>query len=145
MAQYNYSREFNPPAPLLPIDISRPGSPLGLRLWALVDSGAFMSLLPSGVVQELGLPQVEFSPAAGAFDGRPAEYKVFAVQLATEFAASEIVRVISFDKSYALLGRDLLNRWRVSLDGPQGILEINLCGGEDERDRPAYNSYGYPL
>ena len=61
---------------------------------------------------------------AGAFDTTSRESKVFAAELTMEFTPSQIIRVIPFEKSYALLGRDILNRHKTLLDGPQLILEV---------------------
>lgn len=95
MPRYSYSSRFEPPAPVLLIKVSAPDSPLGLTLEAKSD-----------------------------FDDVTVTRSVHAGEVATEFTAPEIVRVIPRQGDYALLGRDIINRWKAVLDGPQKILEI---------------------
>ena len=68
-----------------------------------------------------GCPLREFS----GFDGRVSWVSTFLVQLGLRESAPKVIRVVaSRDEPYVLLGRVVLNDYRVVLDGPRLRLEI---------------------
>ena len=121
---YPYSIDFHPPAPMLDVDCSSPISGTSIAVPALVDSGADMTVLPSDVVSRLQLGRTGFITAVG-LEALPTERSVFsaAIQIAGRHSVS--VRVITWDGSFALLGRNVINEWRLVLDGPASSMTIS--------------------
>lgn len=81
----------------------------------LVDTGADCSLVPISIVRQLGLPQIDVIALTGVGGTK---------QRATVHAASVelgelrvLARVVGFVDE-AILGRDVLNRSVMTLDGP---------------------------
>lgn len=120
---YQYSNEFSPPAPALPLECSSPLSSSSIEVLACIDSGADITVIPSNIVSRLELRRAAIITAVG-FGGVPAEFPVFSVLATISGKEPLYARAIAWDREYALLGRDIINRWEVVLDGPAGRLTI---------------------
>lgn len=93
-------------------------------LAALADTGADRSVLPQRVVDALGLVSFERETVSG-FDGTPVECPVYSVRLIVRDLPAIRVNVLGgWRDGYAILGRDVLNLYRVVFDGPNLKLEI---------------------
>ena len=114
------SAGFDPPAPVARVAIMNIGTgdefpdvPL------LVDTGADATLLPAeAAVRAIGVPPVEGTlyPLMG-FDGSPTD--AVAADLALRFLGKTVRgRFLLIDRKFGILGRDVLNHFRVLLDGP---------------------------
>ena len=122
------STKFNPPAPGLEIFLSSPGvvaSP-PTPVDALIDSGADITVIPRKFVEQLQLRLVDQIPAAG-YEGSPSEKlaDVYSVKVFIRDVGDYIVRVISSNDDYALIGRDIINSWDLFLRGKAGMFEIS--------------------
>jgi predicted aspartyl protease len=115
MARVPFDETFDPPAPVLPvrvggIDDHDPAAMLRM----LVDTGADCTLIPAQVARSLRLPVVDRMQIEG----------VAGIALATIHAARVHVggiRVLARVAAYgdeALLGRDVLNKMLLDIDGP---------------------------
>ena len=62
---------------------------------------------------------------AVGFDGLSREYDVFTVLIRTSIDDSLLARVIPWDESYALVGRDIIDNWEVILNGPDATMTIS--------------------
>ncbi len=117
-----YDRTFNPPAPVIELKVSSVDGRLATRSKALLDTGADRSVVPSALVQRLRLQRtgtVLVRGMRGHFESVP----LFSVRL--ELAEDgALFDVISWDNDFVILGRDVLNRWRIMLGGPAGKLSI---------------------
>ncbi len=116
----------SPPAPLALLNVAAIGSDdWATDIPALIDSGADITVLPDQVVAQLGLIPVEHLPATGS-DGHTTQRPVFTVRLvARDFPPVEIEVMGGVAERYAILGRDMLNRFKVVLDGPNQRVEIS--------------------
>ena len=84
------------------------------------------TLLPSALVQSLGLPQIGTIPIGGA-GGITLTMPSYPVQVAIDNLPSQVVEVVaSPGESWVLLGRDVVNDHRMLLDGPQGFLALGI-------------------
>jgi len=125
MAQFDYDFAYRPPAPVIPIDITNPddGS-LSLRVQALIDSGSDATLIPLAVLQRIGAysgEQVSFRGVTGSRVIADA----FRVVIHLPVGISYGIRAIATRGSEEIiLGRDVLNQWRITLDGPGEMVEI---------------------
>lgn len=66
---YSYSRRFNPLAPVLPISLFAPFAGEDIRLEALVDSGADITVVPADIVSRLRLRRVDIVLVSGLDSG----------------------------------------------------------------------------
>ena len=82
-----------------------------------LDSGADMSVIPNAAVRDLNLQPVSVARSRG-FGGSVEESMIFAASLSLVREEVEAARVPGWDEDYALVGRDLINGWRLVLDGP---------------------------
>ncbi len=141
-AAFPYDDAFEPPAPVLPLRIARPGDERAVVIRAIVDSGADCTLIPLRVARALRLPRIGDVAISGVA-GTPRRAAVHAATIEVGGRRS-LVRIIAFDDE-AIIGRDLLGSIVAVLDGPRRILEIRTRGArkhgpsrttELERKRP---------
>ena len=119
-----YSKTFAPPAPLIDVVVARLDGSSAMSRPALVDSGADGSAIPREVVKGLGLlPADECYLTIGS--GREILQPTYLVQLRVlDQAIDAEVLESPFEPDLVILGRDVLNRFRITLDGPQQRMEI---------------------
>jgi predicted aspartyl protease len=116
-----YDEIRRPPAPVLPIHVRAAGRTRAVFLTALIDSGADLTVIPVTTVEELHLPEVARIRVRGV-GGTSHEVVTYSVEIETAGIVA-LVRVVALGDR-ALVGRDLLNQWTVTLRGPAKVLEI---------------------
>jgi predicted aspartyl protease len=112
-----YDQGYEPPAPIADVVASHPTAAAGLTLRGKLDSGADVSVLPERVVGQLGLTPKGHVWTRG-YDGTFSRRPIYYVRLALEGHELAVVRCISAPRATVLLGRNVLNRFVVTLDGP---------------------------
>ena len=91
---------------------------------AQIDTAADRTVLPDHVVQALGLAQMG-RIAVGGLGGGVQYLPTYAVRVAIHLFPTQTVKVVaSSGEPWVLLGRDILNAYRLQLDGPQLTFEI---------------------
>ena len=125
MIRYAFNSQIEPPAPFVNITLRHPGRELELRdLAAQIDTGADRTVIPLAFALALELPRAG-SVLIGGVGGTIEEMDLFGVLFAIHDGAAALVEVLAHEgESWALLGRDLLNRIRFNYDGPGKFLEI---------------------
>ncbi len=123
--KYHYAAA-SPPAPSVLLNVSRPdGSRSVSNLAAIADTVADVTVLPLAKIAELGLIQFD-DEIILAFDGTSQTLPTYYVRLQVrDFPPVELAMVGSDDVLDAVLGRDVLNRYKIILDGPRQTLEIS--------------------
>jgi gag-polyprotein putative aspartyl protease len=124
--RYRYVEDLTPPAPYVQVRLQNPvtGAEIG-AVPAQIDTAADRSLIPESVVQQLSLPQVS-AITLGGVGGIQQIMPTYPVNLAIHDLPYRTIEVVaSPGESWVLLGRDVLNRYRLVLDGPQLALEID--------------------
>jgi predicted aspartyl protease len=122
--EYKYSKNFNPPAPVIEISVSAPLSKDAISITALIDSGADITVIPDRIIAQLKLRRVDSTPVSG-FGKRVIQATVYSVTLEIEgISESEIYRILGWSEDYALIGRDLLNQLIAVLNGPSQELSL---------------------
>lgn len=117
-------QNFNPPAPVMEVSLSIPGAQsVILKSPALLDSGADITVIPEQIVQELQLKYVDEITACG-YDGVPKQVFIYSVKLIFDGLGNFIVRAITLNNDHALIGRDIINKWSLLLEGKKKIFEI---------------------
>jgi clan AA aspartic protease len=113
--RFRFDTSFDPPAPVLPVHFDRPidgGSGVLMRM--LIDTGADCTLIPARVVRALRLPLVDRTEVLGVGGtSHAAPVHAATVRIGT---SSLLTRVVAFGNE-ALLGRNVLNRLFLELDG----------------------------
>lgn len=125
-AVYPYQTGVTPPAPFVAVTLAHPES--GQRVDAVpaqVDTGAFKTVVPGQVIRSLNLVRLREIEAEG-LHGTAVTLATFIVTLTVQGTdGSHTIEVLASDEEpFVLLGRDVLNHFRVVLDGPGQRLEI---------------------
>ncbi len=91
---------------------------------ALLDTAADISVVPWRVVEELQLEQLGDFEAIG-LGGHVLLMPTFLICIRPRGLTPHVVKVLaSADEPYVLVGRDVLNHFRVTLDGPNLVLDV---------------------
>ena len=127
--RFAYDQSCEPPAPVLPLRLTAPGGEMAVLLVAMVDTGADCSLIPARVARDLRLPAVDRALLEGV-GGRAGLATVHAASV--ELPGLRCLAQVVAHGSEALIGRDLLRRLVLRLDGPAD--ELTLARMRRRRD-----------
>ena len=127
----SFSAEKTPPVPVLPIQISFPSQPpTSAVISALVDTGSDFSLIPLRYLLPIDAPEMRSAFVRGLFGERQL-VTLYLVDIHLEIGVLAGVEVIGvddalyeFDGEEIILGRNILNKLYLLLDGPH--LEVHL-------------------
>lgn len=125
MIRYRYNRQVTPPAPFVNVTIRAPvsGAEASNRP-AQVDTAAYRTVIPSSLVRELHLDPVH-EITVTALGGHTITLLAYIIEIQVHQLPPRSIKVVaSDDEPYCLLGRDVLNGLRITLDGPNLSLEI---------------------
>ena len=112
-----YDTTFNPPAPVADVLVAHPVHRSRRRaLRGKLDCGADTTVVPEDLVTQLGLTPRSHAWARG-FDGTYSRRPVFYVRLRVEGFDLPSVRCLAADRTTVLVGRNVLNRFLLILDG----------------------------
>jgi predicted aspartyl protease len=113
---YRYDTSVDPPAAIVPVQVTNPDSEASMRLPAKIDSGAAISVLPQTTVADLSLEPTGDVLASG-YDRRMALLPTYSVTFEIESCTLQDVEVTASPRKEVLLGRDVLNRFVLTLNG----------------------------
>ncbi len=119
MCEYQYECELSGvPYPCLRISITTPDDQKAQETKAILDSGAARTCVPLKVIRALGMSHPADKHKFIDFDNNEVELSVFYVNV---LAAGRTIQalVVGTNSNHALLGRDILNNWILTLDGPR--------------------------
>lgn len=111
-----YLLDYEPPAPALTVKLTRPLSSQSSESRAKIDTGADITVVPQQAVSGLGLVPARRLTVA-SFDGREESGYTYFVDISFEGFEFPMVEAISARRPDVLLGRDLLNLLKATLDG----------------------------
>lgn len=131
---WSYDQSLQPPAPFLDVLVRHPRQPDNCQqIRARLDTGADLSAIPQATAEAL-----ELLPArtilAEAYDGTQTRLRTFFIVLEVAQARFRRLEVILIPESYALLGRDVLNHFYVSLHGPDLTFDLRLSPDPGDGD-----------
>ena len=123
--KYKYNKQKSIPAPIIPIRLALSDSTYGTRyLNAIVDTGADFVIIPERLLERLGSESENYVRLRGQWS----EARTMALHtLDIEIANSRYpdIDVVADDKdNEIILGRNLLNKLVLTLNGPKQELEI---------------------
>ena len=112
-----YDRSYDPPAPVAEVSVGHPltgvtteGTP------GKLDSGAALTVIPQWMVVQLGLiPRGEIW--ARGYDGPYSQRGFYFVRLVLDGHPLAPVQCLAADRETVLVGRNVLNRFILTLDG----------------------------
>ena len=118
-----------PVAPQIQLEVRAPrNEALEVSVTAILDSGADQTCLPEQVFSQFDERYLDYCivPVSGAV-GEAVDRKAYIMHL--QFAGCNLanIQVISLESGIALIGRDILNKHKVTLDGPNNkwVMESN--------------------
>jgi hypothetical protein len=112
-----YDRSFHPPAPVAEVAIAHPVTGTVIEsLRGKLDSGADVTVIPERLVSQLSL-----SPRGllwvRSYDGTYSQRPAYYVQFVIEGHELSAIRCLAADRDQVLVGRNVLNRFVITLDG----------------------------
>ena len=121
-----YDRTIHPPGPVAEALAANPetGRHSGL-LQAKIDVGSSITIVPSDLPLQLGVNPHGVLKMRG-YDGRAARRPVYFLQLVIEGFDVGIISCAAMRRSNVLLGRDVLNRFIMTLDGKKLTFSLEL-------------------
>jgi hypothetical protein len=125
MICFRYNRQVEPPAPFVHANVwTADGSRCIEGLPALMDFAADRTIIPDDLVRKLGLTAARDALVVG-FGGHMTQVSAYVVRMGIRELRTFLVEVLGHpDEPYILLGRDILNQHRITLDGPQLLAEL---------------------
>ncbi len=125
MVRYGYNAQFTPPAPLVHVTVRSPDLTKEVPDFpAQLDTAADRSVLPQQIADDLALPQAGQIALVG-LGGHLTTTPLFLVQLEVrQLSPLLVVVAASTAEPLILLGRDVLNQFKILLDGPGLALEM---------------------
>ena len=125
MIRYLYNTQKSPPAPFIYVMLANPAGTKQLeQVPAQIDTGADRTVIPWEVVLQLELVPIR-EKLVESLGGETSNLTTFLAQLAVHrppFRAWEVFGAKG--EPYVLLGRDILNAYRILLDGPGLAVEM---------------------
>ncbi len=119
-----YDTGFHPPAPVADVTVAHPVTGLGSgTLRGKLDTGADVTVIPTRLVALLQITPKGHSWTRG-YDGTYARRLVYYVRMSVEGFELPTVRCIATDRTDVLLGRNVLNRFLITLDGKNLVFDL---------------------
>jgi predicted aspartyl protease len=125
--RYRYNRQVVPPGPYVHVKVGRVDAiETTVIVPALIDSGADRTVIPMSLARDLALAQAGVIEARG-LNQISSTMPVYVVRIGIADVPMVPIDVLGADgEPYVLLGRDVLNRYHITLDGPQLLCTIEL-------------------
>jgi predicted aspartyl protease len=112
-----FDRNYTPPAPVADVTVAHPVKESNrMRLRGKLDTGADITVIPESLIPQLAL-STRSDVWTRSYDGTFTRRPVYYVGLQFEGHDLPIVRCIAASRSNVLLGRNVLNRFHITLDG----------------------------
>jgi predicted aspartyl protease len=120
-----YSQKYFPPAPVLMVSVAVPaGSPFKAQP-ALIDTGADGTFVPTSLLEQLDVPMVYSTNVRSHLGLSSQRVTVHKIDLVFGAIRLPNIDVISDDwGDEIIIGRNVLNKLRLWLDGPRQIMEL---------------------
>jgi len=119
-----YDTSTQPPAPFIEFDVVSPRDSTQQRpAQGLLDTGAEVSVLPVEILTALQIPKAS-SMSVESWDGSPTFVTTHIVTLGIADAHLDSIEVVATPIPYAILGRDVLNHFILTLNGKDLSFEL---------------------
>jgi hypothetical protein len=118
-----YDASFNPPAPVMQVEVRNPLTGASMQLRAQIDSGTSISVIPVSAATHLGLNATGALEARG-FDLTPKRLPTFLLMMLLDDFVILNAEVVAASRNDMLLGRDVLQSFIVTLNGKTETFEL---------------------
>jgi predicted aspartyl protease len=125
MSVHSYNPDYYPAMPVCTVYLGvGDEEPLFGPLEALIDSGADITVIPLSYLRQLGVPPINQGTARSLWGDRRAVH-IYAVSLRLDRLHIRALQVLGDEQGDEIvLGRTVLNRLHIVLDGPAAVAEI---------------------
>ena len=125
MIRYRYNEQVRPPAPFVHVTIRCQETGKALNdIAAQLDLAADRTVIPASAVRALGLHPLDEVTVSG-FGGQMLVVPTYRLEVGIRDLPAAAMEVLAHpEEPYVLLGRDVLNRHRILLDGPGLAMKI---------------------
>jgi hypothetical protein len=121
---FHYDPDFSPPAPMLEITVHHPKTAgLETEVRAQLDPGSDISVLPKSAADAIGL-QRDGELEVEGYDGLVTCVPLCIVTLEIAGEVLPPMSVVVMPRSLAILGRDVLNHFILTLNGKDLTFEL---------------------
>jgi predicted aspartyl protease len=123
--KYSYHRNYQPPFSIVQIVLHNPEEGLSIAVNnALVDTGADTTLVPIGYLQQIQAPVLKRTRIRSHW-GEWRSVALFLIDIELENRRLPSVIVVADEQGdEIILGRNVLNKLRIFLNGPDNFVEI---------------------
>lgn len=123
--KFPYDSKYFPPAPVIEVRLGAPNSALSVGPFqALIDSGADATIVPIRMIESLGL-QVDNRKFLVSPWGERRQVDVYLLDVQVGKTKFPVVEIVADDYGNEfILGRNVLNKLAVLLDGPNTELDL---------------------
>jgi predicted aspartyl protease len=124
--KFAYDNHYSPPAPAIEIQLGAPGKSGKTRLLrAFVDTGADVSLVPLRYLEPLQL-QMDNRKLLRSQWGETRSVDTYLVDVILGDGRLPLIEVVGDERSdEVILGRNVLNRLVITLNGPKQVLDVS--------------------
>jgi predicted aspartyl protease len=125
MSYHPYSNVFFPSAPVVEIRLGAPGAEVTLGpVEAFVDTGADATLIPMSYLNQVSARKVDQATVRSHW-GERRSVSIYSVALEVDVHHFSAMWAVGDELgSEVVLGRNVLNRLRLLLDGPAAMTEV---------------------
>ena len=123
--KYRYDSSYEPPVPSMEIWVATPERAFSIGpLHAIIDTGADATLVPLHFVEQLGIDAFDLKRLRSHW-GEARTVETFLADIGVDGLRVPLVELVADARSAeVLLGRDVLNALRMTLDGPKQTVDI---------------------
>ena len=125
MMTFPYDETYDPAAPVCQINLSVASTGLSVSLPAIIDTGADATIVPLEYLRQIGARRV-FEAGLRSQWGERRRVYLYLIDLRLGEFTLPGVYVVGDDRGdEVVLGRDVLNRLRLLLDGPKRVSQVS--------------------
>ena len=124
--RFAYDAHYVPAAPMIEIRLGKPNESLSIGpLYAFVDTGADITLIPIHYVRQLRLRRDDFRFLRSQW-GERRSVSIYSLDMGIDVFTLPAVAVVGDEQSEEIvLGRNVLNKLMLTLNGPKQFLEVS--------------------
>jgi predicted aspartyl protease len=125
MARYSYDRAYEPPIPEVILDITNPYTKISISgVSGIIDTGGDGITIPKKFVKRLNVISSRKIDVED-YDGKISKKDIYRITINIEGKVFENIEAIESDKDEIIIGRNILNQFKIVLDGKKEISEIS--------------------